>query len=129
MGTPLDGVDGYVYVSGSVVALVKAWSADFGPELQDFAVMDGTRYKRRTAGARDVTGKIDVVFCKDDSNGQTILQNNALGGSAVLLALYPSGTANSFSGTAFLRLSVNADATKQIDASYSFSANGPWSYS
>ncbi len=129
MGTPLHGKDGQVKVGGSVCALVDSWSADAGAEFTDVTSMDSGGWQREIAGVKKVTGSIKVRYAEDDTNGITVLMNNAIGGTAVGLSLFASGTAKSLAGTAFLNVSVDAPHDDVAGLTFDFESTGAWTYS
>ncbi len=128
MATVLAGVNSYVYVSGSAVALVDSYSVNIEVQQLDATSMDGTTWQKSAAGFKKATGTIKVHYATDDAAGQTILQNNVLGGSAVVIKLNPTGTATGFSGSAFLSLAVDAAKDSLVSGTYNFNSHGVWTY-
>lgn len=128
MATAIHGDTGLAYVGGSAIALVHKWDATFDFAEDDITAMDSGGWQRLMVGLKKVTGSIAVGYATDDTAGQTVLQNNAVAGSAVVLALYPGGTAHSFGGTAFLKFALSASFDSPEEATYDFASNGPWSY-
>lgn len=128
MATKLHGKDGSVKVGGSAVAFVDAWDATIDVAQDDTTSMDSGGWQELMAGIKKVTGSIKVRHASGDTVGQTVLKANAIAGSAVVLTLLDSGTANPLSGTAFLNMAVSAPHDKPEEATYNFSSNGPWTY-
>lgn len=128
MATPTHGKDGSVKVGGSAVALVDQWDANIEPAYDDVTSQDSGGWQMLTPGLKKVTGSIKVRLANDDTNGQTVLRNSAVGGSAVVLTLNTSGTANPLSGTAYLSESLSSPHGAPNEATYNFSSHGPWTY-
>lgn len=128
MATALHGDGGFVYYNGSAIALVHKWSMNFDYNLDDITAMDSGGWAQTMVGIKKVTGNVVVGYATDDTAGQTIMRNNAIGGSALVLKLNPNGTASYFSGTAFLKLSMDVAFDSPIEATYDFSSHGPWTY-
>ncbi len=128
MGTPLHGKDGYVYVGGSAVALVDRWTMNVDVAQDDVTSMDSGGWQQLLAGVKRVSGAVTVRYATDDTNGQTVLRNSAIGGSMVVLKLNPNGTANYFSGTALLNLGFESPHDNVNVATYDFNSHGPWTY-
>ncbi len=128
MSTALHGDSGYAYVSGTAIGLVHKWSMNWDHALDDITAMDSAGWQHLMIGIKKVTGSITLGYATDDAQGSA-LQNNAVGGTVVTLALYPSGTAKSFGGSAFIKLSMDVSFDVPVEAVYDFSSHGPWAYS
>lgn len=128
MATQLHGDAGYAYVNGSAVALVHKWSMNLDYNLDDATAMDSAGWQKLIVGIKKATGNVTVGYATNDTAGQSVLQSSAVGGSMVALRLYPNGTANYFSGSAFLKLSMDVAFSDPIEATYDFSSDGAWTY-
>lgn len=128
MATSLHGKDGYVYWNGTAVALVTNWKATIAPTYDDITAMDSSGWQQLALGIKKASGSFTVRYATDDTNGQTITRANAVGGTAMVLRLYPNGTSNYFSGSAFLTLDLNASFDAPVEATYNFESHGAWTY-
>lgn len=128
MATPLHGKDGYVYWNGTAVALVNNWNATFEYAYDDVTAMDSGGAHQRIKGLFDANGAVNVRYATDDTNGQTVMRANAMGGTAMVMRLYPNGTSNYFSGTAFLTMDLNVAHDAPDEATYNFVSHGLWTY-
>ena len=127
MATALHGKDGYVYWNGTAVALVTNWSATIGPAMDDITAMDSSGWQQMTPGIKKASGSVTVRYATDDTI-QTSMRNNTIGGTAMVLRLYPNGNANYFSGSAFLTLDLSGAFDSPVEAVYNFESHGAWSY-
>ena len=128
MATSLHGKNGYAYINGTAIALVTDWSLSGGPSWDDITAMDSAGWGQIIAGIARFSGNITVRYASDDTNGQTVARNNAIGGTIVALRLYPAGTVNYFGGSAGLTIDVNATHDGPDEATYNFESHGAWSY-
>ncbi len=127
MATALHGKDGYAYWNGTAVALVTSWDMTLGPAYDDITAMDSGGWRQRIAGIKEATGSVKVHYATDDTI-QVSMRNNVIGGSALVLRLYPNGTTNYFSGSAFLTLDLTAPHDGVDEATYNFESHGAWTY-
>lgn len=123
------GKDGSVKVGGTAVASVNTWDATIEPNYDDITSMDSSGWQNLMLGIRKVSGSINVRYDPADTNGQIVLKNNALGGTAVALILYTSGTSAGYmSGSAFLTEAVTVDHNAPNARTFSFQSHGAWTY-
>lgn len=129
MSTALHGKDGSVKVGGSAVALVDSWDLTLDvADLDVTSVGDTWQALQAGGGIRKVSGSIKVKHAVDDSGGQDVLMSNAIGGTAVALSLYESGTTSYWSGTAMVHPSISVPAGDKQSATYSFTSTGAWTH-
>ncbi len=129
MATSLWGADGSVKSGTATVALVDSW--DLSLDIADLDVTslgDTWQTLQAAGGLRKCTGSIKVKHAVDDTAGQDTLMSNAIGGTAVVLSLYESGTSSFWSGSAMLHPSITMPASDKASATYSFTSTGTWSH-
>lgn len=126
---PLSGTAGsVVYMTGGTTNIVGIgeWSLDIGMdtvETTDF----GDQWRERIAGLRQFSGSFGGRADNDAS--QTTLRNAMLGGSAVALRLYDSGTTYYNVASAYLTgLSPSITMDGRGDVSYNFEGSGSLTY-
>lgn len=129
MGTALHGKDGSVKVGGSAVALVDSWDLTLDvADLDVTSVGDTWQSLQAGGGLRKVTGSIKCKNATDDTVGQDVLLSNAIGGTAVALTLYESGTTSFWSGTAMVHPAFSVPASDKQTATFSFTSTGAWAH-
>ena len=128
MATALHGKDGIVKAGTVTVALVDSWDMTIDPALDDITAMDSSGWQQLMVGIKKTSGSIKVRYAADDTTGQTVLNADVIGGTALSLSLYPSGTANYFSGSAFLTEAITAAHNAPGERTFSFSSHGAWTY-
>lgn len=130
MATATHGKSGFVYWNGTAVALVNNYKMTIGGAHDDITAMDSGGWRQRIDGIKEATGNVTVRWAGDDAV-QLSMQANTIAGTALVLRLYPSGTAGTpgyFSGSAFLTLDVTVDHNAPNEGTYNFESHGPWSY-
>lgn len=132
MATSLWGADGsvkYGGAAGTAVALVDSWDMSLDiADLETTSLGDTWQVMQSLGGLRKCSGSIKVKHALDDTGGQDPLMANSIAGSAVVLALYESGTASYWQGTAFLHPAISMPAGDKASATYSFVSSGAWTH-
>jgi len=120
----LSGTAGSVVAAGTVVGEMAEWSLDLSHAPVETTAF-GESWQSYIPSLRGATGSFSGNF--DSANAvQGALINTMLGGSAVALKLYVSGTKYFNVGTAYLTGETNSIAVAgKGDVSWNFQVSGP----
>jgi hypothetical protein len=115
-----------VYMTGgtAVAGEISEWSLNIGMETVEVTAF-GDNWDEKMAGVRSASGSFSGNWDTADAT-QTSLTNAMLGGSAVALRLFGSGTKYWNVGTAYLTTFETGISQKgKGDASFDFDVSGP----
>lgn len=120
----LSGTAGSVTVGTVAVGEMAEWSLDLGHAPVQVTAF-GDVWEEYIPSLRNATGSFSGNFDNSDAS-QTTLINSMLGGSAVALRFYVSGSKYFNVGTAYLTgMSPTISVAGKADVSYSFQVSGP----
>ncbi len=120
----LSGTAGSVVAAGTAVGEMAEWSLDLSHSPVEVTAF-GDNWQEYIASIRGAQGSFSGNFDSADAM-QTALISSMLGGSAVALKLYVSGTKYFNIGTALLTGQSNAiSVAGKADASWNFQVSGP----
>lgn len=113
--------------AGTVVAEIQEWSLDLSHSPVEVTAF-GDNWERYVPSIRGATGSFSGNFDASDAE-QSALRNSMLGGSAIALQLYVSGSNYFDVGTAYLTgMSPSVSVDGKADVSFDFQVSGPVTY-
>jgi len=119
----LAGKGGSVYIDTYKVAEISTWSLDLGADDIDITSFDSNGWKEFLAGLKEWSGSFEGNFDPTDTNGQVALINAWVNGESVNLELRIDDT-KKFSGTAFVKPSIETPVDDKISFSCDFQGSG-----
>lgn len=125
--TAINGISGTVKIGVNTVAEIDNWTLSIDTDLYDTTAF-GSAWHTFIAGLRQGSGSFSGRWYQGDTNGQAVLQTDALGGIAVTLLLSPNGT-NTYTCPAFIKQQqIKAPVNGTIDVTFNFTINGAITY-
>ena len=120
----LSGTGGSVLVGTALCGEISEWSLDISHSPVETTAF-GDNWAEYVPSIRNATGSFGGNFDPADTT-QTVLINSMLGGSAVALKLYVSGTKYFTLGTAYLTgMSPSINQAGKADVTYAFQNAAP----
>jgi predicted secreted protein len=127
MGTPVAGKSGKVTVGAATALNVTNWNADIEIDMIETTSL-GDSWKTNIAGLCGWSGSIECSFDSADTTGQIALQNAALAGTDVVLALFTDATHNYAGNAKISNISVEDPVDDKVSISFDFTGNGACAY-
>lgn len=122
-GRGFSGVGGDVKVGGSAVAEVASWSFEPKVAVPKYVSNATAGYKAAVAGAKDGSGKVEVVLPSDGNVPWGI------GDSVTLVLHLDASGSNYLSVPAIIEsapIEVKLDGESIVSITYAFQSNGAW---